>query len=131
MMIMSAITLTTKRQATFPVQVCDDLNLRPGDIIELEPAELAGERVWVLRPQKPPQRPWLGCLAGKTAVTNHSLDAVRASIAACRKKKRDMNVGLDTSLLLRLLIGSPPAQARAAVHFLDNLCRSGGKACVV
>jgi bifunctional DNA-binding transcriptional regulator/antitoxin component of YhaV-PrlF toxin-antitoxin module len=86
MMIMSAITLTTKRQATFPVQVCDDLNLRPGDIIELEPAELAGERVWVLRPQKPPQRPWLGCLAGKTAVTNHSLDAVRASVAAGRKK---------------------------------------------
>jgi len=41
-----------------------------------------------------------------------------------------MNVGLDTSVLLRLLIGSPPAQARAAVHFLDNLSRSGGKACV-
>ena len=84
--VMSAITLTSKRQATFPIQVCDDLNLRPGDIIELEPAELAGERVWVLRPQKPPQRPWLGCLAGKTAVANHSLDAVRSSIAAGRKK---------------------------------------------
>lgn len=83
---MSAITLTTKRQATFPVQVCDDLNLRPGDIIELEPAELAGERVWVLRPQKLPQRPWVGCLAGKTTVTSHSLDAVRASIAAGREK---------------------------------------------
>ena len=41
-----------------------------------------------------------------------------------------MNVGLDTSLLLRLLIGSPPAQARAAVAFLDNLGRSGGTACV-
>lgn len=84
--MMSAITLTTKRQATFPVQVCNDLNLRPGDVIELEPAELAGERVWVLRPQKPLQRPWLGCLAGKTAVTNHSLDAIRASVAAGRKK---------------------------------------------
>ena len=63
--MMAPITLTTKRQATFPAQLCDDLNLRPGDIIELEPAELAGERVWVLRPQKAPQRPWLGCLAGK------------------------------------------------------------------
>jgi predicted nucleic-acid-binding protein len=41
-----------------------------------------------------------------------------------------MNVGLDTSVLLRLLIGSPPAQARSAVHFLDNVCRSGGKPCV-
>jgi len=41
-----------------------------------------------------------------------------------------MNVGLDTSVLLRLLIGSPPDQARAAVHFLDGLCRRGKKASV-
>jgi integrase len=41
-----------------------------------------------------------------------------------------MNAGLDTSVLLRLLIGTPPAQARKAVQFLDNLFRSGGKACV-
>src|SRR5579863_6004672 len=46
------------------------------------------------------------------------------------QKELDMNVGLDTSVLFRLLIGSPPGQARSAVHFLDNLCRSGGKACV-
>jgi bifunctional DNA-binding transcriptional regulator/antitoxin component of YhaV-PrlF toxin-antitoxin module len=91
MVIMSAITLTTKRQATFPVQVCDDLNLRPGDVIELEPAELAGERAWVLRPQKPPQRPWLGCLAAKTAVTDHSLVAVRASGAAKVRDRGEVN----------------------------------------
>ena len=83
---MSTITLASKRQVTFPVQVCDDLNLRPGDVIQLEPAVLAGERVWILRPKKSPPRPWLGCLAGKTNVTSHSLDAVRASIAAGRKK---------------------------------------------
>jgi bifunctional DNA-binding transcriptional regulator/antitoxin component of YhaV-PrlF toxin-antitoxin module len=83
---MSTITLTSKRQATFPVQVCHDLNLKPGDVIQLEPVELAGERVWVLRPQKLPPRPWLGCLAGKTTVTSHSLEAVRASVAAGRKK---------------------------------------------
>jgi predicted nucleic-acid-binding protein len=41
-----------------------------------------------------------------------------------------MNVGLDTSVLLRLLIGSPPDQARTAVQFLDDVCRSGGKVCV-
>lgn len=41
-----------------------------------------------------------------------------------------MNVGLDTSVILRLLIGQPAAQARSAVHFLDNLHRSGGKAFV-
>ncbi len=41
-----------------------------------------------------------------------------------------MNAGLDTSVLLRLLVGTPPGQVRAAVNFLDDLCRSGGKACV-
>lgn len=41
-----------------------------------------------------------------------------------------MKVGLDTSVLLRLLIGSPTSQTRTAVQFLDSLRRSGGKSCV-
>jgi predicted nucleic acid-binding protein len=41
-----------------------------------------------------------------------------------------MNVGLDTSVVLRLLVGSPPAQSSAAVTFLDELYRSGGNACI-
>ena len=41
-----------------------------------------------------------------------------------------MNVGLDTSVLLRLLIGTPPGQAQSAVQFLDELAHSGAKACV-
>ncbi|MBS0263314.1 MAG: hypothetical protein JSS02_15335 [Planctomycetes bacterium] len=84
---MSTITLTSKRQATFPVQVCVELDVRPGDVIALEPVELAGERVWVLRPQKAPPRPWLGCLSGKTTVAVHSMEAARASIAAGRNQR--------------------------------------------
>jgi bifunctional DNA-binding transcriptional regulator/antitoxin component of YhaV-PrlF toxin-antitoxin module len=81
---MPTLTLTSKRQATFPARMCEDLNLRPGDVIEVEPAQLSGERVWVLRPRKTPPRPWLGSLSLKTAATDHTMESVRASIARKR-----------------------------------------------
>ena len=83
---MSNVTLTSKRQATFPARMCAELNLAPGDVMEVEPAELAGERVWILRPRKLPVRPWLGCLTGKTTVTKHSMESIRASISAGRSR---------------------------------------------
>ena len=81
---MAAITLTGKRQATFPVHVCEALRLRPGDIIDIDAAEVAGERVWILRPRKPTARPWLASLASKTRVRDHSMESIRASVAARR-----------------------------------------------
>jgi len=80
----STLTLTSKRQATFPVSLCKELNLNPGDVIEVEPAQLSGERVWVLRRQQSASRPWLGCLQRKTRVRDYSMAAVRASIRAGR-----------------------------------------------
>ena len=82
---MPTLTLTSKRQATFPVRFCEDLNLHPGDVIEVEPVQISGERVWVLRPLKTPSRTWLGSLHLKTAVTDHRMESVRASIARKRK----------------------------------------------
>jgi predicted nucleic acid-binding protein len=38
-----------------------------------------------------------------------------------------VTVGLDTSVVLRLLIGSPVSQATAAVAFLDDLNRRGDR----
>ena len=84
---MSAITLTSKRQATFPAALCEALNLRPGDVIDIEAAEVSGERVWVLRPRRPVARPWLGSLASKTTVRDHAMESVRASVTARRGKK--------------------------------------------
>lgn len=52
---MKAITLTAKRQATLPVEVCEDLGVKPGDKLELERRNLEGETVWVL---KAPGRDW-------------------------------------------------------------------------
>ena len=81
---MPTLTLTSKRQATFPARLCKELNLNPGDRIEVEPAELSGEQVWVLRPRKTPERPWLGCLKHKTPVHEYSMAAIRTSIVTGR-----------------------------------------------
>jgi predicted nucleic-acid-binding protein len=41
-----------------------------------------------------------------------------------------MNTGLDTSVVLRLLVGQPVDQAARAVAFLDELSRGGHQAVV-
>ena len=83
---MATLTLTSKRQATFPKEACKSLGLKPGDVIELEPRAEGGEQVWVLRPQRGRSRHWVGCLGARAKkVTDHSLEAVRESIVAGRK----------------------------------------------
>ena len=83
---MTSLTLTTKRQATFPKETCEALGLKPGDVIELEPRAEGGTKVWVLRPQSARTREWVGCLGSRAKkVTDHSLGAIRESIATGRK----------------------------------------------
>jgi bifunctional DNA-binding transcriptional regulator/antitoxin component of YhaV-PrlF toxin-antitoxin module len=83
------LKLTAKRQATFPVETCQALGLKPGDLIELEAREEAGEQVWRLRPRPERSRRWVGSLARYgDGVSDHSLEAVRRSIAA-RAESRD------------------------------------------
>ncbi len=87
--IMPTLTLTAKRQATFPLETCRSLGLQPGDTVELEARDEEAGRVWVLRPRPARSRRWVGSLAafgGKA--TGHSLETVRASIVARRKKER-------------------------------------------
>lgn len=83
---MTTLTLTSKRQATFPKETCELLGLKPGDVIELEPRTEGGMKVWVLRRQPARPRAWVGCLGPRAKkVTDHSLAAIRESIAAGRK----------------------------------------------
>ena len=83
---MTTLTLTSKRQATFPKETCDSLGLKPGDVIGLEPRNEKGTRVWVLKPQPARAREWLGCLGSRARnVTGYSLAEIRESIAAGRK----------------------------------------------
>ena len=42
------ITLTSKRQATFPVEVCEAMRLKPGARLEIVPG--AGPDEWLIRP---------------------------------------------------------------------------------
>ena len=84
---MPTLTLTAKRQATFPRATCKSLGLKPGDVVELESRDDANGRVWVLRPKPARARRWIGSLGafGRVA-SDHSMAAVRASVAAGRKR---------------------------------------------
>lgn len=83
---MPTLTLTSKRQATFPKETCESLGLKPGDVIELEPRDDGGTKVRVLRPQPARARTWVGCLGPRARkVRDHSLAAIRASIEAGQK----------------------------------------------
>lgn len=84
---MPTLKVTSKRQATFPAETCESLRLKPGDVIDLERRVEKGETVWVLRPRAKPKRKWTGRLASRVKPgTDHSIEAIRASIAAGRKK---------------------------------------------
>ena len=43
---------------------------------------------------------------------------------------KDASACLDTSVLLRLLVGEPERQAKVAEETLENLCKPGGKVLV-
>jgi len=80
------IKLTAKRQATFPAELCRDLDLAPGDEIQLEPRLEEGKPCWVLQKREASSRTWTGTLnqyAGN--VSDHSMDAIRESIKSGRR----------------------------------------------
>lgn len=86
---MPFMKLTSKRQATLPVETCQSLGVGPGDSLELQARTEDGERLWVIRPHPARSRHWVGSLAGKIApVASHSMQDVRRSIAAGRAKAR-------------------------------------------
>ena len=85
---MKPIKLSTKRQATFPKSLCDDLGLRPGDEIKLDKVHEKGEIVYRLSVKKDEGRPsWLGSLRAYAKGKSHDMDDIRASIAKGRKRE--------------------------------------------
>jgi len=85
----TTIRLTSKRQATFPRELCEALELEPGDELELVPRIEDGEKVWVIHRKREPDRSWLGCLKKYgEAVSNHSLESIRESIRAGRSRSK-------------------------------------------
>lgn len=86
---MPKIKLTSKRQATFPAKVCEDLGVAPGDELEIRAEKVKGKQVWVINPATPPRQQWIGSLKrySSAAKGDHSMKAVRKSIAKNRGTK--------------------------------------------
>ena len=73
------VKLTSKRQATFPAEVCRDLNLQPGDKVVLEHRDIGGESAWVIS-TTPKKEPWYGALHPYAEGKSHSMESIRKSI---------------------------------------------------
>ncbi len=76
------VKLTSKRQATLPVQVCRELGLKPGDELVLEKKQVADDVFWTLRPKTRSFSHWFGRLRGYASDKSHDMKDVRASIGS-------------------------------------------------
>jgi len=75
-----ALKLTSKRQATLPATLCEELGVKPGDELQLERRILGGDAAWVIHAKEKPGMPWFGALSGYAAGKSHEMDTIRASI---------------------------------------------------
>jgi bifunctional DNA-binding transcriptional regulator/antitoxin component of YhaV-PrlF toxin-antitoxin module len=79
-MTIKSIRLTSKRQATLPLQLCEELGIKPGDEIILERQKTAGEIKWLLKPKKKVQSRWFAQLKKYAKNKEHDMATIRSSI---------------------------------------------------
>lgn len=77
------IKLTSKRQATFPAQLCRDLGVEAGDKLILERKQIGKKIEWVIIPQK--KNRWFASLNQYAKGKKHDMESIRASIGASLK----------------------------------------------
>ena len=75
---MGSMTLTSKRQATLPRELCEELGVHPGDRLDVDRAVVDGKPVWVLRPHHVDWS-WIGSAPVPVGIP-HDMDAIRSSI---------------------------------------------------
>jgi len=85
---MTRIRLTTKRQATLPLQLCDELRVGPGDSLLVDARVIDGERVWLLTPADAVEAPWFARLRRYAKGKRHDLASVRRSVEKARRDGR-------------------------------------------
>ena len=79
LLVMRAMTITSKRQATLPVALCQELGLRPGEKVDLDRRVVNGETVWVLRGRRLDWS-WIGAARRYGKGKRHRWAGVRRSI---------------------------------------------------
>lgn len=84
---MTAITMTSKRQATFPKQLCDELRLNPGCRIQLVRRVAHGRVEYVLVPPEPDWS-WVGAARKYAKGKSHRMEDIRRSIGRAIGKKK-------------------------------------------
>lgn len=82
---MTTIKLTTKRQATLPRMLCDELHLEPGDAITVKKRVVEGKAVWCLEPIPEPDLSWMGRFKKKAKGKRHDMASIRRSIQRARR----------------------------------------------
>ncbi len=85
---MATIRLTSKRQATLPKALCDEMRLRPGDALRVTPRAVGGERVWCLEPLRRAEETWFGRLQKYARGKSHDMSDIRRSIEKARAHGR-------------------------------------------
>ena len=78
---MSTIKLTAKRQATLPRELCRELNLDPGDAVNVEKRVVDGVAVWCLIPPRKKRLACFGALRKAAQGKQHDLKVIRKTIA--------------------------------------------------
>jgi AbrB family looped-hinge helix DNA binding protein len=85
---MAEVKITSKRQATLPARLCEELGLKPGDRVRVERKVVGGETLWVIRPKRPAWG-FFGAASKYARGKQHSLAAVRRSIEKGWRGDRD------------------------------------------
>jgi bifunctional DNA-binding transcriptional regulator/antitoxin component of YhaV-PrlF toxin-antitoxin module len=85
---MTRIRLTTKRQATLPLRLCEELRVGPGDSLLVDARVVDGERVWLLKPADAVETPWFARLRRYGKGKRHDLASVRRSVEKARRDGR-------------------------------------------
>jgi bifunctional DNA-binding transcriptional regulator/antitoxin component of YhaV-PrlF toxin-antitoxin module len=82
------IRLTSKRQATFSKELCEEMGLEPGDSLLADARVVDGERVWIVRSARDAAQGWFAALRRYARGKRHDMKSVRASMRKARKSGR-------------------------------------------
>ena len=84
---MSIIRITSKRQATLPKALCDEMGVQPGDSLSVERTCVDDQDAWVIRPVESARRPaWVGSLKPYAVGKAHDMESIRRSIQEGRAR---------------------------------------------